>query len=58
MGKENGLLAGFPVIDVTATLIDGKYHDVDSNVLTFQIAAQAAFRELKEKGDPVCSSRS
>ncbi|HVK80344.1 MAG TPA: elongation factor G, partial [Verrucomicrobiae bacterium] len=51
MAKENGLLAGFPVIDVTARLIDGKYHDVDSNVLTFQIAAQAAFRELKEKGD-------
>ncbi len=52
MAKENGLLAGFPVIDVAARLIDGKYHDVDSNVLTFQIAAQAAFRELKEKGDP------
>jgi elongation factor G len=51
MAKENGLLAGFPVIDVTARLVDGKYHDVDSNVLTFQIAAQAAFRELKEKGD-------
>jgi elongation factor G len=52
MAKENGLLAGFPVIDVAARLIDGKYHDVDSNVLTFQIASQAAFRELKEKGDP------
>jgi elongation factor G len=52
LAKENGLLAGFPVIDVTARLVDGKYHDVDSNVLTFQIAAQAAFRELKEKGDP------
>ncbi|WP_395646079.1 elongation factor G [Terricaulis sp.] len=51
MAKENGLLAGFPVIDVTAKLIDGAYHDVDSNVLTFQIASQAAFRELKEKGD-------
>jgi elongation factor G len=51
MAKENGLLAGFPVIDVTARLIDGAYHDVDSNVLTFQIASQAAFRELKEKGD-------
>ncbi|HRE45145.1 MAG TPA: elongation factor G [Terricaulis sp.] len=51
MAKENGLLAGFPVIDVAARLIDGRYHDVDSNVLTFQIAAQAAFRELKEKGD-------
>ena len=52
MSKDNGLLAGFPVIDVAARLIDGAYHDVDSNVLTFQIAAQAAFRELKEKGDP------
>jgi elongation factor G len=52
MAKENGLLAGFPLIDFSATLIDGAYHDVDSNVLTFQIAAQAAFRELKEKGDP------
>ncbi|GIK49384.1 MAG: elongation factor G [Hyphomonadaceae bacterium] len=51
MAKENGLLAGFPVIDVVARLVDGAYHDVDSNVLTFQIAAQAAFRELKEKGD-------
>ncbi|MBL8538241.1 MAG: elongation factor G [Hyphomonadaceae bacterium] len=51
MAKENGLLAGFPVIDVSARLVDGAYHDVDSNVLTFQIAAQAAFRELKEKGD-------
>ncbi len=51
MAKENGLLAGFPVIDVSARLVDGDYHDVDSNVLTFQIAAQAAFRELKEKGD-------
>jgi len=50
--KDNGLLAGFPVIDVKATLIDGAYHDVDSSVLAFQIAAQAAFRELKEKGDP------
>jgi elongation factor G len=52
MAKENGLLAGFPLIDFAATLVDGAYHDVDSNVLTFQIAAQAAFRELKEKGDP------
>jgi elongation factor G len=52
MSKDNGLLAGFPVIDVTARLVDGAYHDVDSNVLTFQIASQAAFRELKEKGDP------
>jgi len=43
--KDNGLLAGFPVIDVKAILVDGAYHDVDSSVLAFQIAAQAAFRE-------------
>ena len=50
--KENGLLAGFPLIDFSARLIDGAYHDVDSNVLTFEIASRAAFRELKEQGDP------
>ncbi len=50
--KENGLLAGFPTIDFSARLIDGDFHDVDSNVLTFEIAARAAFRELKEAGDP------
>ncbi|HRD28400.1 MAG TPA: elongation factor G [Caulobacter sp.] len=50
--KENGLLAGFPVIDFKATLTDGAYHDVDSSVLAFEIAARAAFRELKEKGSP------
>ena len=50
--KENGLLAGFPMIDFKATLTDGKYHDVDSSVLAFEIAARAAFRELKEKGAP------
>ena len=48
--KENGLLAGFPVIDFKATLTDGDYHDVDSSVLAFEIAARAAFRELREKG--------
>jgi elongation factor G len=50
--KENGLLAGFPVIDFKATLIDGKYHDVDSSVLAFEIAARAAFRELRSKAAP------
>ncbi len=47
--KENGLLAGFPVIDFLARLVDGKYHEVDSNALTFDIAARAAFRELASK---------
>jgi elongation factor G len=50
--KENGLLAGFPVIDFKATLYDGGYHDVDSSVLAFEIAARAAFRELREKAAP------
>ncbi|MFA4949341.1 elongation factor G [Brevundimonas sp.] len=50
--KDQGLLAGFPLIDFKATLTDGKYHDVDSSVLAFEIAARAAFRELKEKGSP------
>jgi elongation factor G len=48
--KESGLLAGFPVIDFKATLTDGKYHEVDSNALTFDIAARAAFRELATRG--------
>jgi len=50
--KENGLLAGFPVIDFKATLYDGAFHDVDSSVLAFEIASRAAFRELREKGAP------
>ena len=50
--KDNGLLAGFPVIDFKATLYDGGYHDVDSSVLAFEIASRAAFRELREKAAP------
>jgi elongation factor G len=43
--RETGVLAGFPVIDFTVKLIDGAYHDVDSSVLAFEIAARAAFKE-------------
>ena len=50
--KENGLLAGYPMTDFKATLYDGAFHDVDSSVLAFEIAARAAFRELKTQGDP------
>lgn len=50
--KDNGLLAGFPLIDFKATLTDGKFHDVDSSVLAFEIASRAAFKELREKGAP------
>jgi elongation factor G len=48
--KEGGLLIGFPVIDFKARLVDGKYHEVDSNALTFEIAARAAFREIANRG--------
>jgi len=46
---QNGVLAGFPVIDFKVQLIDGAYHDVDSSVLAFEIAARAAFREVAPK---------
>jgi elongation factor G len=49
---DNGVLAGFPVIDFKATLYDGAYHDVDSSVLTFEIAARAAFKEGIMKAGP------
>jgi elongation factor G len=52
LAKENGLLAGFPVIDFKATLVDGASHDVDSSVMAFEIAARAAFRELRGKAAP------
>ena len=50
--KEQGVIAGFPVIDLKCTLIDGDYHDVDSNVMTFDIAARACFREAMPKAGP------
>jgi elongation factor G len=46
---SSGPLAGFPMLSVKATLIDGAYHDVDSSVLAFEIAARAAFREGAQK---------
>ena len=49
---DTGILAGFPVIDFKVRLIDGAYHDVDSSVMAFEIAARAAFREGMEKGKP------
>ena len=49
---DSGPLAGYPVIDFKATLIDGAYHDVDSSVMAFEIAARAAFREGIQKAKP------
>lgn len=49
---DNGVIAGFPMIDYKVTLFDGAYHDVDSSVLAFEIAARAAFREGVPKADP------
>ncbi|WP_119302564.1 translation factor GTPase family protein [Dongia deserti] len=50
--KETGVLAGFPLIDIKCTLVDGDYHDVDSNVMTFDIAARACFRGAMPKAGP------
>jgi len=50
---ENGVLAGYPVIDVKASLYDGSYHDVDSNEMAFKIAGSMSLRAAKSKCDPV-----
>lgn len=50
--KEAGTIAGFPVIDIKFILLDGGYHDVDSNERTFEIAARACFREALPKAGP------
>ena len=48
-----GVLAGFPVVDLKVSLIDGRYHDVDSSALAFEIASRAALREALQKGGSV-----
>ncbi|WP_040985103.1 elongation factor G [Oceanobacillus jeddahense] len=50
---ENGVLAGYPLIDVKATLFDGSYHDVDSNEMAFKVAASMALKAAKNKCNPV-----
>src|SRR5690625_3461494 len=50
---ENGVLAGYPLIDIKATLYDGSYHDVDSNETAFKVAASYALRNAKTKCNPV-----
>ncbi len=49
---DNGILAGFPMLDVMVTLNDGAYHDVDSSVMAFEIAGRAGFRDGAKKAGP------
>jgi len=53
MQSTTGVLAGFPTVDFQFTLLDGKYHDVDSSALAFEIAAKACFREGMKNAGPV-----
>ena len=50
---ENGVLAGFPMVDITVSLYDGSYHDVDSNEMAYKIAGSMAFKEAARKASPV-----
>src|SRR5688572_4091311 len=50
---KNGVLAGFPVVDVKIKAVDGSYHDVDSNEMAFKIAGSMAFKEAFKKANPV-----
>ena len=52
IAQQTGVLIGYPTVDFKATLVDGKYHEVDSNVLCFEIAARACFREAMKKAAP------
>jgi len=50
---ENGVLAGYPVVDVKVQLVDGSYHDVDSSEMAFKIAGSMAFKEAAQRSKPV-----
>jgi elongation factor G len=50
---ENGVLAGYPMVDIKVTLIDGSYHDVDSSEMAFKIAASMGFKQASRQANPV-----
>ena len=50
---EAGVLAGFPVVDIKITLVDGSYHDVDSSEMAFKVAGSMAFKEASRRAKPV-----
>lgn len=52
-GMKSGVIAGFPLVDVKATIVDGSYHDVDSNEMAFKVAGSLALKAAKDKCKPV-----
>lgn len=50
---ENGILAGYPAVDIKAILVDGSYHEVDSSEMAFKVAGSMAFKNAGQKADPV-----